>query len=352
MSASLAAVPDLDAEDDMSGLSEAERLALARNIQNIRYNLGPHAVKALESPDVFELILCGTGQLWLDKVGEGLVPFVVDGVNQIMRPEAAMMLMSVIAPMIGEVLGEASAQTPLASPILEGELPLGGHRFEGVIPPVVERPIFAIRKKAGVIFTLDNYVGRGIMTMRQAEIIRQAIRDRANIMVFGGTSSGKTTLTNAVLDEVAKIYPDHRVLIIEDTRELQCPVECVEYLRTRRNVNHRALLRASLRLRPDRIVFGEVRDAAALDMLKAWNTGHPGGIATGHADSPEEGLERLDEMIQEVQQNSAAKMIGRAVDLVLFIEKDPSVKAGRRLKRILKVDRYDPVAQQYITQDL
>jgi P-type conjugative transfer ATPase TrbB len=183
-------------------------------------------------------------------------------------------------PLVAHHVG---AEVHARSPRVSAELPETGERFEGLLPPVVAAPAFAIRKPAVAVFTLDDYVAAGIMSAgsgRDASPARR--RARANILVAGGTSTGKTTLTNALLAEVAKT--SDRVVIIEDTRELQCAAPNLVAMRTKDGVATLSdLVRSSLRLRPDRIPIGEVRGAEALDLLKAWGTGHPGGIGTIHA---------------------------------------------------------------------
>ena len=169
--------------------------------------------------------------------------------------------------------------------------------------PVVSSPAFAIRKRPEVVFTLDEYVAGGMMTEAQAAIIRAAAVARQNMLIVGGTGSGKTTLANAILAEPA--FAEDRVVLIEDTAELQCSAaDQIQMLtkRTEPQVTMTDLVRDTLRLRPDRIIIGEVRDGSALDLLKAWNTGHPGGLATIHANSAAEGLTRLEDLIGEVTQ--------------------------------------------------
>ena len=153
-----------------------------------------------------------------------------------------------------------------------------------MLPPVAEAPCFAIRKPARVLFRLIDYAEAGIMTPLQGKALAEAVAERKNVVVVGGTSSGKTTLVNALLAEVAD--GGDRVILIEDTRELRCAAMDSVNLRARPGIASLAyLVRSTLRLRPDRIIVGEVRGAEALDMLKAWNTGHPGGITTLHANS-------------------------------------------------------------------
>jgi type IV secretion system protein VirB11 len=217
--------------------------------------------------------------------------------------------------------GEVHAGAPRVS----AELPETGERFEGLLPPVVAAPAFAIRKPAVAIFTLDDYVLAGIMTSEQAIALRQAVSSRKNILVAGGTSTGKTTLTNALLAEVAKT--SDRIVLIEDTRELQCKAPNLVALRTRDGVVSLSdLVRSSLRLRPDRIPIGEVRGAEALDLLKAWGTGHPGGIGTIHAGSALGALRRLEQLIQEAVVTVPRALIAETVNVI-------AVLAGRGADR-------------------
>ena len=188
--------------------------------------------------------------------------------------------------------------TPNA-PRVSAELPETGERFEGLLPPVVAAPAFAIRKPAVAVFTLDDYVTAGVVGKEQAAILRAAVATRKNILVAGGTSTGKTTLVNALLAEVAKT--SDRVILIEDTRELQRAAPNLVSLRTKDGAATLSdLVRSSLRLRPDRIPVGEVRGAGgAGSSEKAWGTGHPGGVGTIHAGSALGALRRLEQLIQE-----------------------------------------------------
>ena len=211
------------------------------------------------------------------------------------------------------------------APIISAELPGNGERFEALMPPVVQAPCFSIRKGAVAVFTLDDYVKAGTMTKAQAEALKYAVTSRQNILIVGGTSSGKTTLANALLSQVSKT--GDRVLILEDTRELQCEAKDTVALRTHgKNVTLADLVRSTLRLRPDRIIVGEVRGPEALDMLKAWNTGHPGGIATVHANSAKAGLSRIEQLILEGAQVVPRALIAEAINVIVFI-------SGRGSKR-------------------
>ena len=211
---------------------------------------------------------------------------------------------------------------------------LDGSRFEAMIPPVVPSPVFTIRRKASQVFTFDDYVAAGIMQPGQRLALMQAVRDRSNILICGGTTSGKTTLTNAVIDQIVAIHPQHRLVIIEDTAELQCAAANYVQLRATDTVDMRRLLKGTMRLRPDRIIVGEVRGGEALDMLKAWNTGHPGGCCTVHANHARAAVIRIEQLIQEVSQNPMRPLIAEAIDLVVSIA---MTSAGRRIREVLSV---------------
>lgn len=248
---------------------------------------------------------------------------------------------------MGTVASTLRTQITALNPILECELPLDGSRFEALIPPVVAGPTFTIRKKASKIFTLDNYVESGIMTQAQCEAIEAAVRNRRNVLVVGGTGTGKTTLTNGIIDYMAKACPQDRIVIIEDTGELQCAATNVVILRAVDHVDMTRLLKATMRLRPDRILVGEVRDGAALALLKAWNTGHPGGAATVHANSAPAGLIRMEQLVAEATQAPMHALIAEAVDLIVSIEK---TAGGRRIKEVVTVEGHD--GTQYLTKPI
>jgi type IV secretion system protein VirB11 len=225
-------------------------------------------------------------------------------------------------------------------PILQGELPIDGSRVQGVLPPITSAPSFAIRKRASLVYTLDDYVLKDILDAGHAEVIRIAVRERKNILIVGSTGSGKTTLANAILDDISKVAGiDQRVVIIEDTVELQCNAPNSIQLRTSDNVDMIGCLKTTMRLRPDRIVVGEVRDHAALALLKAWNTGHPGGLCTLHANSAAAGLLRLEQLIAE-SKNLAPQpaLIAEAVDLIAFITRTAN---SRRVTELVSVGGYE-----------
>ena len=296
----------------------------------LRTAMGPAIAAALADPLVAEVMVNPDGALRLDRLGEGRCDTGV-----ILEPAQ-------IERIIRLVASHARTEVHGAAPIVSAELPphgegLAGERFEGILPPVSTGPCFSIRKPASRIYTLLDYVGDGIMTAEAARTLSLAVVDRRNILVAGGTSSGKTTLANALLAELAA--HDERVILIEDTRELQCAAPDTVALRTRPGVVAMAdLVRSTLRLRPDRIIVGEVRGGEALDMLKAWNTGHPGGIATVHANGARSALYRLEQLIQEAVVTVPRRLVADAIDLVVFIE---GRGTARRLGAIERVEGLD-----------
>ena len=310
----------------MSTTAEERRRAMLKTA------MGPAINEALGDPAVIEVMVNPDGRLWIDRLGEGR-----SDAGQRVHPSETERIIRLVA---SHVRAEVHADNPIVS----AELP-SGERFEGVLPPVSPAPCFAIRKPAAKVFTLADYVRGEIMVPIQADALRQAVRERKNILVAGGTSSGKTTLANALLAEIAN--RDERVILIEDTRELQCAARDCVALRTRPGVVSLAdLVRSTLRLRPDRIVVGEVRGAEALDMLKAWNTGHPGGIATLHANSAHAALYRIEQLVQESVTVIPRRLIAEAIDLVVFIAGRGS---SRRIETIAEVTGLDANGDYAVT---
>ena len=314
----------------------SETLSADRRRAMLRTAMGPTIAAALADPAVIEIMVNPDGTLRLDRLGEGRT-------DTGTRYDPAQ-----VERIIRLVASHARTEVHAASPIVSAELPPhgegAGERFEGVLPPVSLAPCFSIRKPAAKIYTLLDYVTDGIMPADTARLLLLAVIDRKNILVAGGTSSGKTTLANALLAEMAHL--DERVILIEDTRELQCAASDVVALRTRAGnasgagiVTMAELVRSTLRLRPDRIIVGEVRGAEALDMLKAWNTGHPGGIATVHANSAVSALYRLEQLVQETVVTVPRRLIAEAIDMIVFIA---GRGLARRVETIARVAGIDP----------
>lgn len=283
--------------------------------------VGSEVAALLNDDRVVELMLNPDGCLWVDKLGEGRS---FTGLK--IPPANSERVIYLVASSTGAV---CNAEHPILSAKFSGS----GNRFQGLLPPVVSAPVFTIRKKALMVFTLDHYVEQRIMTPAQREAIVKAVRERKNILIVGGTGSGKTTLANAILNEIAQV--GDRIVIIEDTLELQCTAPDTVFLRSREHVSMNELLKATMRLRPDRIVVGEVRGAEALTLLKAWNTGHPGGCATVHANSARGGLTRLEQLIQEAIPTPQKELIAEAVNVIVFIER---YQHGRRIREVVEVE--------------
>ena len=280
--------------------------AIIRGARMLRTALGPAIAGYLEDPSIVEVMLNPDGRLWIDRLSEGL-----SDTGERLSAADGERIVRLVAHHVG-------SEVHAGSPRVSAELPETGERFEGLLPPVVAAPTFAIRKPAVAVFTLNDYVAAGIMTSDQAEALRTAVAARKNILVAGGTSTGKTTLTNALLAEVAK--SGDRVVLIEDTRELQCLAPNLVALRTKDGVVSLSdLVRSSLRLRPDRIPIGEVRGAEALDLLKAWGTGHPGGVGTIHAGSALGAMRRLEQLIQEAVVTVPRALISETIDVVAVL---------------------------------
>ncbi|MGC2086137.1 MAG: P-type conjugative transfer ATPase TrbB [Bradyrhizobium sp.] len=281
----------------------------------LRTAMGSAIARFLEDPSVVEIMLNPDGRLWIDRLSSGLADS-----GETLSASDGERIIRLVAHHVG-------VEVHAGAPRVSAELPETGERFEGLLPPVVAAAAFAIRKPAVAVFTLDDYVTERIMTSDQAEALRHAVVARQNILVAGGTSTGKTTLTNALLAEVARTTD--RVVLIEDTRELQCRAPNLVSLRTKEGVASLPdLVRSSLRLRPDRIPIGEVRGGEALDLLKAWGTGHPGGIGTIHAGTALGALRRLEQLIQEVVMTVPRALIAETVNVI-------AVLAGRGAKRRL-----------------
>lgn len=296
----------------------------------LEISLGKKIMEYMNDKDIIEIMKNDDGKVFGDSLTKG--EFYICDMDSV----AAENIVKLVANHVNQ---EVTPENPLVS----AELPGSGFRFEGNIPPVSKTSAFNIRKHSSLIFTLDDYVNSKIMTQEQANVIKRGIKDRKNILVVGGTKSGKTTLCNALLEEIAQY--NQRVIIIQDTNELQCNCENVLYLRATETVPIRRLLTSTLRRTPTRIVIGEVRDGAALNILKAWNTGHPGGVCTLHADSAERGLLQLESYIMEVSRDPQRDTIARTVNMVINLQLDG---LSRKVKEIIELEGYDYETRKYL----
>ena len=298
----------------------------SRSYRKLQSAAGEYVMDAIRDHQVIEILLNEDGRLWVEFLNGGM------GVIGEMSSGDAMSLISTIAASLNTIATSTS-------PIIEGELEIGGLRFEGVVPPVVRSPIFSIRKHATKPLTLSDYVSDGVLSHYHRAVIESAIENRSNILVSGGTGSGKTTFARSLLHEIADKAPHHRIVTIEDTPELSTPSENSVSLKVSTGASPHELLRATMRLRPDRIVVGEVRGGEALTLLKAWNTGHPGGISTIHANSARAALMRLEQLIAEVSASPIPHVIADAVGLIVHLERS-AIDGVRRVVEGVSVEGY------------
>jgi type IV secretion system protein VirB11 len=309
--------------------------------EKLNHIFGNLIMNALNDPFVIEVMLNADGRLWADTF---------DGMKEIgaFDNNTARTIICTVASITDTLVQREN-------PDLSGEIPfqMNGNvtllRFQGMIPPIVMKPIFSIRKPASRVFPLDEYLRQGIINEIQRDYIRSAIMDHKNILVVGGTGSGKTTFLNALLKEITEQFTNERIGIIEDTYELQCSASNKFELHTSETRDMNSLLRDCMRLRPDRIIVGEVRGKEANSLLKAWNTGHPGGLGTVHANDALSGLRRMEQLIQEANLTPIPEIIAETVNVVIFITKAKENKAGRIVKEILEVCGYDRAGRGYIT---
>ncbi len=307
---------------------------------------GPDIVKLMRRDDINEIYVNADGYVWYDSHVDGKIK-----TNIYLPPEKTRTIIEVVAGQLRKIVNENY-------PSISAEIAGYGSRFQGELPPIVRNPEFNIRKKAIKIFTLDDYVTNGTLSQKYKDFLVESITKRKNILVVGGTGTGKTTFLNATLDSIAKLTPWHRIISLEDTPELQCDAKDYSAMYTQQDLGdttHPAydmtrLLADCMRRSPDRIVVGEVRDGAAYAMLKAWNTGHEGGCCTVHANSAEQGLDRIESLCYENRTAPAnvKRLIGEAIDVVVsIVYTRVNGKKGRIVDDIITVDGYDIATHQY-----
>jgi len=294
----------------------------------VRHLLGTDILTSLSDPKTLEVRLNADGGIWHQRLGEPP--------RQIgtLEPAAAMALAGALAGTVGKKITREC-------PYLETELVLDGSRVSVQVPPIVAAPTACIRKHASAVFTLDELCTdapeehrEAVMDHSHVAAIRQAVAEQKNILVVGGTKSGKTTLINGIIDEITRQHAVARPIIIEDTLELQCNAKDQVRYKTSEHVSMQQLLRLTLRMSPDIIIVGEIRGPEALDLLDAWATGHRGGAASIHADSAAIGVSRL---VLNVSRNTLAPrpiepLVAQAVDVIVNIQR---VGLRRRVQDIL-----------------
>ena len=309
-----------------------------RLLKSLEHNCGPVIMDAVRDPAVIEIMLNPDGKIWTEKYGEDQ-----KCVGELSQAQSRLIL-SLVASALDETVSARS-------PVVEGLFPRDGSRFEGTYPPIVGPcASFSMRKKASRIITLPEYLEQGVITPDVIPLLKEAILARQNIVVVGGTSSGKTTFVNGVIHFLDELCPHDRIVILEDTAELQCQSPNAVFFLTSElaGITMRDLTKVCMRYAPKRIFVGEVRDAAALELLKLWNTGHPGGIGTFHADSATDALERLEELVEEAGAGPKQKLIGRAIDLIVFMTK--TARNTRELREIVRVKGYSKKDDAYVTE--
>jgi type IV secretion system protein TrbB len=304
--------------------------AASRSAEMMARFLGPGPMAAFDDADVTGIALNPfDGAVRFDTRSRGRID-----TGQRLTPSQVLQFLNAAATHIGVTL------TP-EQPLLQAELPqplFRGARLQGFVPPVTCGPAFVVRKPAALVYSLDEYVERGILAPRHREFLRQAIVERWTVLVAGGTGTGKSTLVNALLREIAELCPADRIVLLEDTVELQCSAPDTLALRTREGGTLAELVKAALRADPTRIVVGEMRDAAALDWLDAAGTGHPGSLATLHATTPEGALHRLERLARRSSDVSHRELAAEAVDLVVMIQGRHGARRITDLVRVRGVD--------------
>ena len=306
----------------------AQQMQERRLDELLRRQLGAKILAAIDDPQITEIIINEDGRVWYESYAKG------------MHEAGLRFAASQIESLIGTVAASLGIVANADSPIVEGELSIAGIRFEGLLPPIARKPCCVMRKPAQVLYTFDDYIRDGILEETHAQVLREAIDQRLNIVVAGGTGSGKTTLAGATISEmVERSDPNERYVIIEDTLEIQCRAHNLVQLHTAESADMTRLVRTTMRLRPDRIIIGEVRGAEALALLKAWNTGHPGGVTTIHANSARAALTRLSSLVQEAGVPPQPELIAETINLIVFIVR---LGKGRRVTEAVRVDGYSP----------
>jgi P-type conjugative transfer ATPase TrbB len=296
-----------------------------RVLAGLTKDLGDLIAIALSDRLCEDVILNDDGQLWMKRLSE---PWLHLG--ELSEDDAESVVRAIAHLHHREI--------PRDAPILEAVIPENGSRFEGVLPPICSRATFCIRKRAIRVYTLSDYVHSGILECDQAEELRLAISQRKTIIVSGSTGSGKTTLVNALLHAIEQAASQDRVILIEEVSELQCCVPNTTSMLTTEGADLRKLVRVAMRLRPDRIIIGEVRGPEALDMLKAFLTGHP-GLSTVHGDNCDRALARMATLVNEGSDKvDALALIRDAVDVVVHIN-GPTETSGRKVTEIRWLNR-------------
>lgn len=298
----------------------------------LRNTMGAELMALMDDPEVIEFWLNPDGKIFSETLGVG------KRLTSIKLTQAeAMNIIVTIAGTDGKIVNEKE-------PIVDATIRYNGGRFAASIPPV-SAPSFNIRKPASRVYSMDELVEQGNLDKEAAEIIKQGVKDKKNFLVAGSTGSGKTTFCNALLQLISE--QNDRIIMMEDIPELQCPAEDTLKLSSTPTVSVQKLVKATLRRRGDRPIIGELRGGEAYDLLKLWNTGHPGGFATLHADSASDALSRLEDLALEAVDHIKPRMIVRSVHYIVFMQKEGG---KRKVTSLVEVVRHD--GTDYVTNEL
>ncbi len=320
------------------------RRMLSKEIEDVVLGYGP-LQDLLEMPNINEIMVVGKDRIYIEKDG------MVQNTGRSFFSE------EILQSIIERIITPMGRRIDRSSPLVDARLP-DGSRVNAIINPLsLSGPTLTIRKFARIPFTIDDLVERGTATPQAAGFLRACVAGRKNIIITGGTASGKTTTLNVL----STFIPSHeRIITIEDSAELQLPQEHLVRLETRpANVEGRGaytirdLVKNALRMRPDRIVVGECRGAEALDMLQAMNTGHDGSMTTIHANTPEDTLMRLETMVLmavEMPVRAIREQVVAALDVIVQMNRGPDGK--RRITHITEITGMDPETTRPIIEDV
>jgi pilus assembly protein CpaF len=319
---------------DETPMTVADRARVAQEVADDILGHGP-LEPYLRDPGVSEIMVNGHDQIYVERNGR------LSPVGASFADEAH------LRRTIEKIVARVGRRVDESSPMVDARLP-DGSRVNAVLPPVaLDGSLLTIRKFAAEPLTIGHLIQFGTMTPQVADLLRLCVQGRLNIVIGGGAGSGKTTTLNVLS---AFIPEDERIITIEDAAELQLRQEHVlrlearpSNLEKRGEITIRDLVRNALRMRPDRIIIGEVRDGATLDMLQAMNTGHEGSITTIHANSPRDTLSRLETMVMmagvDLTQRAIREQMASAIDLIVYQSR---LKDGsRRITQITEVQRME-----------
>ena len=316
-------------EEAPLGDDETVRLAVDHVV-----GLGP-LEDLLRDPKVSDVLVNGRGDVWIEREGR-LEP------TDVRFADAA-----AVRAAVERVITPLGLRLDRSSPAVDARL-ADGSRLHAALPPIsVDGPILVVRRFTAAVRDLDAFVEAGGITRDGAQILRDEVVGRSNVLVAGGTGSGKTTLLNILIREVP---PSERVVTVEDAAELELHGHMVRLEARPPNseglgeIDLRHLVRHALRLRPDRIIVGEVRGPEALDMIQAMSTGHDGSMSTVHAGSVDEALWRVETLAlsgeRRASEDTVRRQLHSAVDVVVHMERHPD---GRRVQSISRLDEGSPV---------